>query len=124
MVVNREAINDHDAARGGAKQGIEQCLGPAESQWEGAVHLFHQGREPRALTAGLHIPRQRGAGSGGVAGTDEPGLLLLVHQKRDRWNRNQRKPQRHWSVSRQAGAAAQAGIRVMFMHLVNTVNGQ
>ncbi len=55
------------------QQLIEQRLGLAETQREGAAQQAHQGTKPGAVMARLPIRRQGGAGAGGAAGGTPTG---------------------------------------------------
>lgn len=54
------------------QQLMEQRLGLDESQRKGATQKTHQRTEPWRMTTRFHIRRQRGAGAGGTAVTDQP----------------------------------------------------
>jgi hypothetical protein len=88
------------------QQLIEQPLGLAETQQEGTAQQAHQGTEPGAVTAGLHISWQQSAGAGGTSGADQAMQTVLDHQRREQ------------------GAAAATGVRVVLHHLVHPLDWQ
>lgn len=106
MVVGREPVAHDDSAEGLPQQLMEQRLGLAETQREGATQHTHQRTEPWPVAARFHIRRQRGAGAGGTAGTDQPVFDHLLAQ-------------RLWILTLQQRAAAAAGLGVVLHHLTH-----
>jgi hypothetical protein len=115
---------DRPAADHHPHQLIKQRLGFAETQGEGTAQQPYLSAEPRALAAGFHIRRQRGAGAGGAEGTDQPVQPVLDHHGSDRRDLDHPMAQRLGIVTQQQGAAAATGVRVVLHHLVNALDRQ
>jgi hypothetical protein len=110
---NRSAADLHP------QQLIEQRLGLAESEGEDTAEQASQGTEPGAVTAGLHISRQRSAGAGGAAGAHQSVQPVLDHQRRDQRDLNHLMAHGRWILSLRQGAAVAAGIEVVLNHLIH-----